>query len=269
MIDKRRHYLLMIDTETANTLQETIVDEVTGEKKIKLDMSNVLMYDCGWAVIDTKGGIYETASYVNTDIFIHERELMQSAYYAEKIPRYIEDIRLGNRKLATTRQIRLAMLDTIEKYNIKEVVAHNARFDYNALNIIERWTTQSLFRYWFPFDKVKIIDTMKMANSVICKMPTYKQFCKENNYLTGSGVPRKTAEILYRFISGNNDFIESHTALEDVMIEAEILWYCYRQHKAMEKYLFDYSDEQTLPLTELQKMINKSIKENPTLRWRG
>ena len=45
MIDKRRHYVLVVDTETANTLTET--DE---NGKARMDMSCVLVYDCGWAV---------------------------------------------------------------------------------------------------------------------------------------------------------------------------------------------------------------------------
>ena len=64
-IDRRRHYVLVVDTETANTIQN-------GNS---LDMSNVLVYDCGWAVVDTKGNIYETASYVNKDIFFDEQDL--------------------------------------------------------------------------------------------------------------------------------------------------------------------------------------------------
>ena len=40
MIDKRRHYVLVVDTETANTLTET--DE---NGKTRMDMSNVLVYD--------------------------------------------------------------------------------------------------------------------------------------------------------------------------------------------------------------------------------
>ena len=54
-IDFRHHYVLVVDTETANTL----VDE-----NGNLDMSNVLMYDCGWAVVDTMGGVYVERSYV-------------------------------------------------------------------------------------------------------------------------------------------------------------------------------------------------------------
>ncbi len=255
-IDKRRHYVLMVDTETANTI-------VTPDGK--MDMSNVLVYDCGWAVVDTKGNLYETASFVNRDIFCYERELMRTAYYAKKIPQYVEDLRNGSRKMASTFEIRQAMLETIAKYGIKEVAAHNARFDYNALNVTQRYATSSKFRYWFPFNSVEIWDTMKMAQDVICKMTTYKKFCEKNGYLTKNGQCKKTAEILYRFISGSDDFEESHTGLEDVLIESEIMWYCYRQHKPMRKALFNSSND--FPkMTVFQMGISKSMKETPVLR---
>lgn len=255
-IDKRKHYVLVLDTETANTIQD-------GDS---LDMSNVLVYDCGWAVVDTKGNIYETASYVNRDIFCEERDLMRTAYYNWKIPRYVEELRAGSRKMASTYEIRKAMLDTIEKWGIKEVAAHNARFDYNALNITQRYTTASRFRYWFPFDSVEIWDTMKMAQDVICKMPTYKAFCQENGYVLKNGACRKTAEILWRFISGNNEFEESHTGLEDVLIEAEIMFYCFRQHKPMRKALFENKKEYP-PMTEFQREFSASLREMPVIRF--
>lgn len=64
---------------------------------------------------------------------------MQSAYYAEKIPRYVEDLRNGSRVMSSTYEMRKTMIDLLEKYGIKEVAAHNSRFDLNALN-----TTQAL-----------------------------------------------------------------------------------------------------------------------------
>lgn len=255
-IDKRRHYVLVVDTETANT--------ITTEDG-KMDMSNVLVYDCGWAVVDTKGNVYEKASYVNRDIFCDERRLMQSAYYANKIPQYVADIKAGTRKMASTYEIRQAMLDTIERYDIKEVAAFNARFDDNALRVTQRYCSSSKWRYWFPFDSVEIWDIMKMAQDVICNMPTYKKFCEEHDYFTATGKPRKTAEILYRFITKNNDFKESHTGLEDVLIEAEIMWYCYRQHKPMRKALYENQREfpESVPF---QRDLMASLKTQPTIR---
>lgn len=228
-IDKRRHYILVVDTETTNTIQ------MDG----KLDMSNVLMYDCGWAVIDTHGNVYETASFVNADIYLHEKELMQSAYYAKKLPQYEKQLASGERKLATTFTIRKAMMETVKRYGIKEICAHNARFDANALNVVQRWTTKSRYRYWFPYNSIEWWDSLKMARSVIGKMPTYKAFCEKNGYKTKNNQCRFTAEVLYRFITKDTSFVESHTALEDVLIEKEIVAYCYRQHKKMQKKLWE------------------------------
>ena len=227
-IDHRHRYGIMLDTETANTLQNDG----------KMDMSCVLPYDFGFAVIDSHGRVYETFSFVNSDIFVHEHELMQSAYYANKIPLYLDGLQTGQRKMANTYEIRKAIMDKIQEYGCTFICAHNARFDVTACNNIQRWTTKSKYRWFFPYG-IEIWDTMKMAQDVICKMPTYRKFCEENDYLTKNGKVRKTAEILYRFISGDNSFKEEHTGLEDVLIEAEILAYCKRQHKKMRKKLFE------------------------------
>ena len=228
-IDYRRHYVLVLDTETANTART---------EDGKLDTSSVLMYDCGWSIVDTKGNVYKEQSFVNRDIFVYERELMNSAYYGWKIPHYVEDLRNGKRKMASTYEIRKAMLADMELYHITEVVAHNARFDRDALDTIQRWTTKSKYRYWFPYG-TEIWDTMKMARDVIHKMPTYRRFCEENGFLTANGRLSATAENLYRFIIKDPTFVESHTGLEDVQIEREIMFYCFRQHKKMRKGLYE------------------------------
>ncbi len=227
-IDRRRHYILVVDTETANTI-------VTEDGR--LDMSNVLVYDCGWQVIDTHGTVYKSQSWVNRDIFVYEKELMKLAYYANKIPIYIQDLQEGKRKMGDFWEIRRALNADMELFGICEVAAHNARFDVSSLNLTRRWVTKSKWRYFFPYG-TEIWDTMKMARSVICKMPTYRKFCEKYGYITKNNRLRVTAEILYRFISKNNDFEESHTGLEDVQIESQILAYCYKQHKKMDKVLY-------------------------------
>ena len=228
-IDRRHTYGIVLDTETANTIQD----------ENGLDMSNVLFYDLGFQLVDSHGRAYgKKFSFVNSDIFTHEVELMQSAYYAKKIPQYRADLASGKRILANTYEIRKALVDIINKYDCKFVCAHNARFDYNSLNNTQRWTTKSRFRYFLPYG-LEWWDTLKMARSVMGKMPTYQRFCTENGYTTKTGKPRFTAEICYRFITKDNTFVESHTGLEDVEIETEILRYCHRQHKAMKKKLWE------------------------------
>ena len=227
-IDRRHIYGICLDTETANT-----IDDETG-----LNMRDVLFYDLGFQVVDSHGRTYgKKFSFVNADIFIHEKELMKSAYYAKKIPQYKADIASGKRTLATTYTIKKIFCQVIKDYDCKFVCAHNAHFDQRALNNTQRWVTKSKYRYFLPKD-LEWWDTLKMARTVMGNMPTYRNFCEENGYLTKNGRLRFTAEICYRFITKDNSFVESHTGLEDVEIETEILRYCHRQHKAMKKKLW-------------------------------
>lgn len=223
-IDKRKKYFMVLDTETCPI--DRTVEGVQPE--------NMLVYDIGYCVVDKKGNVYKKGSYVVSEIFFGEHySKMQSSYYANKIPRYFEDIAKGNRKVKQWHEISFALRETIKEFNIKTIVAHNARFDFKALKNTEKYLdTYSLlpFMTWF--------DSLKMARSVIGKMPTYKKFCLENNYLTKNGQLRFTAEIIYRFITKENDFVESHTGLEDTLIEKEIMAYCFKQHKKMDKLLF-------------------------------
>lgn len=231
VIDKRRVYGIMLDTETANTIVE---------ENGKLEMKYVLPYDIGFAVIDTKGRVYERHSYVIRDIFLDEFSLMRSAYYSDKIPQYIEDLASGKRQLKTAYEVRKIILDLIKLYHCKFVAAHNAFFDYRACNNIQRWTTKSKYRYFFPKD-IEFWDTLKMANDVLGKMPSYNKFCQKHGFMTKHKTPRPqmTAEVIYRFIKQDLTFIESHTGLEDVEIETEIFKYLMRQHKPMRKKLFE------------------------------
>lgn len=229
-IDRRHIYGIMLDTETANTLVE---------EDGRLDTRFSLPYDIGFAIIDSHGRLYETHSFVNADIFLYEKELMKSAYYAKKIPKYWEEIKSGKRVLAKTSTIRNFILAKIREYNIKFVCAHNARFDNVAMNNIVRWTTKSQIRYFFPYN-IEFWDTLRMAREVVAKTPTYRAFCQEHGYMTKHRTPQVqlTAEVLYQYITNNTDFIEEHTGLEDVLIEVEIFKYCRRKHKKMEKRLY-------------------------------
>ena len=228
-IDRRRTYIMMLDTETCNTRTD---------ENGKLDMRDVLVYDKGWEVIDKHGNVYEKKSYIAREIFFGMSDVMTSAYYADKIPKYLEEIAKGDRVVASFYEIRKDFLDTMKRYETNIVCAHNARFDYNALNTTQRYLTKSQYRYYFPYG-TEVWDTLKMARSVVAKTPTYKRFCEENGYMTKNNQVRLTAEILYRYITRDNEFVESHTGLEDVDIERQILAYCFRKHKAMKKALWN------------------------------
>lgn len=210
-------HFLVFDGETCNT---PVIDG-------QLDAKNGQVYDLGGAVIDEFGNEKERFSVVNEDVFFGMPEQMKEAYYAEKIPQYLEDMRMGNHKIVDTWGMYRVVKELCDKYNVQAMVAHNARFDIQTLNATMRYQTKSRKRYFIPYG-VKVIDSLALAKKVFGADPQYIVFCKENGYMTNHKNPRPrfTAEVLWRYISNDNDFIESHTGLKDVEIEKEIFTKC-------------------------------------------
>lgn len=242
-------FFIGVDTETSNSLIS---------ENNKLDLSQSLIYDVGWMVIDSEGTPYLKRSFVVAEIFL-DKELMDTAYFKDKIPQYWEEIKSGKRQLKRFKNIWFQFLKDAKQYNVKHVFAHNAYFDWKALTNTIRYLTGSERRFFFPY-RIEMWDTLKMSKDVLGENEDYTRFCKENNYLTKHSTPknRLTAEILYRFISGDNDFTESHTGLEDVEIEVEIFKYCLATKKDCKKALWENQSAFVFCLTFAPGRLNAS-----------
>lgn len=224
-IDKRKKYFMVLDTETCPIDRE--LEEVTP--------TNMLVYDIGYTITDKKGNVYRTGSYIVSDIFFGEfYTKMQSSYYANKIPKYMEQIANGERVVKTWKQISFILRKVLEEFDINVVVAHNARFDYGVLrntkDYLEEYPMLPYVEWW---------DTLKMARSILKERKSYKRFCEDNNFMTKNNQCRFTAEVIYRYLTNDLEFEESHTGLEDTLIEKDILAFCIKQHKKMDKLLFN------------------------------
>lgn len=212
----RKKYYMVLDTETANSVEEP------------------LPYDIGWAICDRKGNIYEKRSYVCTEVFLDMADVMVSAYYAEKIPNYWDDIKAGKRILTGMWNIRREMIKDMKKYKVSAVCAYNMGFDKRALNNLIRYVSKSWMRWWFPFG-TEYNCIWNMACNAILNRTTYIKFAVKNGLISDANNIFTSAECAYRYITDSIDFVESHTGLEDVEIEVEIMAECFRQHKALKK----------------------------------
>jgi len=213
--------IIVLDTETCNLFPTE-----------KVQPGNNLTYDVGFSLVEpATGNILLRRSYVVREIFFGEIERMKSSYYAEKLPRYYADIAEGKREVRSFFEIMNELSALCKAEKVVAICAHNARFDVDALNTTARYLTGLYSVRALP--NVEIWDSMKMWNAV--KPARYNEFCEENGYMTKHRPPRVrlTAEIIYRFIVGDNDFEESHTALEDVEIETKIVLTCYATHKPL------------------------------------
>lgn len=195
--------VLIIDTETANTIEQP------------------LPYDIGYAIVNIESGnILVKRSFIVAEIFF-DKELMSSAYYADKIPHYFEDIRKGKREVKVICNIRKAIANDMKRYNVNKVGAYNMGFDNRATRNDIRFITASLLKWFFPYG-TEYFDIWNMACSSILNTEKFVRFALDNNLVSEKGNISTSAETTYKFITNNLDFIESHTGLEDVEIETEI-----------------------------------------------
>ena len=125
-----------------------------------------LVYDKGFAVIDDNDLVVESHSYIISNIFDNEPDRMNSAHYKNKIPRYIKGIEEGEHEKVSFLTARKRLFDTCKKYDIKDIYAHNAQFDFNALNFTYNYVTNGRCSNYFP-EEYTIHCTNRMAKKTI------------------------------------------------------------------------------------------------------
>lgn len=213
---RKKEMYLVIDTETANSIEQP------------------LPYDIGYAVCDRYGNIVVERSFLVAEIFLDHKEMMKSAYFAEKIPQYWEDVKKGTREIKSIFNIRKQIKADMKEWNVKKVGAYNMGFDKRALNNLIRYCSKSFIRWFFPFG-TEFFCIWNMACQVVLNSTSYIKFALQNGFVSEKDNIQTSAEVCYRFLKKQVDFVESHTGLEDVRIEVEIMAKCFSTHRKMNK----------------------------------
>lgn len=206
-----RNYIVL-DTEGVDTVKHN-------DGQVHAETS--LFYDLGFIVFD--GNTHEPIekySFINSDVFFNE-SLMQSAYYKDKRKIYFAG--MGTEwQVADTLTIWRTFSDACKRFNVRKVWAYNCSYD-RAITINTIKTMSNGFRSWFLPYGVEWADIWDYAGSTLCKTKKYVRFATENGYFTASGNPSTRAEHVFRYLLGDNSFVEAHTALADCEIEGMIL----------------------------------------------
>lgn len=202
-------------------------------------------YDVGYTIIDTER--WESIvkrSFVVEQVW-HNPMLFTTAYYADKRDGYVERMRARRQVMDKWGYIMRQMCADVRDFEITDAYAYNSGFD------------DGVFRYncdWFktrnPFDNVRIHDIRGYVHQFIAFLPAYQKFCEDCARFTESGNYSTTAENVYQWISTDCEFEEAHTALEDAIIEADILHYCIEHGAELNK---DYKVYQSIPRNVARK----------------
>ena len=180
-------------------------------------------YNIGYVIVNTDNG--ETLvkrDYVVEQVW-HNPMLFITAYYADKRDKYVAAMRSRKATLAKYGYICQAMIRDFIKYDVKGAYAFNSPFDDKVFTYNSDW-----FKCNNPFDNMPIFDIRGYVHQFMID-DNFKAFCDENGYLTETGNYSTTAETVYRYLTGNTEFIEDHTALSDSEIESDILLECIKR----------------------------------------
>lgn len=201
---------IVLDTETAPTVNYN-------DGKAHPETARV--YDLGYVVCDGNGKVLMERSFIITDTFFNDR-LMNSAYYAEKLPQYRTGMGHEWDPVSFSMAWQTFKSD-VKTYGVKTVWAYNARFDETALNATIRAYSNGFAGFFIPYG-VKVKDVWDYA-SCLTGTKKYVKWAFDNGFTTPTGNPSTGAEAVYRYLTKNLDFTERHTALSDAHIELSIM----------------------------------------------
>ena len=249
-IDKRKKYYLILDCETATLPYAAKYNE---EQKKNISIAKPLIYDLGWQVIDRKGKIYKRKSFVISEIF-SVPQIFNTAYYAYKRPIYLERLKKGETVLTDWNTAINELVSDMQ--HVEGVGAYNSMFDFKkAIPFTELYIKMLYSPEFYEWEKMQnelceriahgykkpntkefertvfrfrgkvynLFDVWGLSCEHIMNNTDYKQMCIDNEWKTSSGKYFKTsAETCFRYFSNKIDFEESHTAIDDSIIESEL-----------------------------------------------
>ena len=259
-LDRRRKYYFVLDCETATL---PYAQKYSGEQRKNIAISKPLIYDLGWKIMDSNGNIYRRKSYLISEIF-SVPSIFNTAYYASKRPLYLEKIRKGEISVVSWERATTEMVADIEETT--SVGAYNSMFDYKkAITFTEEYISHLYnedFHEWeakqnraadfiatnnnrankdekinpnvfeFRGKTYPLFDIWALSCENLINNDEYRQFCKDTNRTTASGKYYPTnAEVVYRYLTKDTEFIEAHMAVEDADIECEILARVFKKVK--------------------------------------
>ena len=217
-VDKRKKYIMVLDVETTNN-----------QIGVKNAPNDGLVYDIGFTIADKKGNVYVKRSFAIKEIF-DWKELMDTAYYKNKLPMYFEKLKKGIMEKVSIWEARKRVKSAMEYFGITEVYAYNASFDYTTLNNTVRYISGSGCRWFFPYG-TQVCDIWHIACQVLGTQKTFQW----ENVRNDNGNLITNAERMFAYLSQDFNFEEEHTGLADALVETQILARCLKTHKSINK----------------------------------
>ena len=296
---RKKKLFCVVDTETATL---SFANEIAGddpERKKRIAIAKPLVYDIGWTICDRAGHIHETKQFLIAETFAVP-SVFNTAYYAEKRPIYLDMLKYGDTTIKPWHEVMEIFIADLGR--VDAVGAFNSMFDFKkAIPFTELYINKLYSPDYFQWEErqrnsCKIIadgkakkdrnpdfeedvfrfrgraytlfDLWGLATTHLLDNVAYKNECLQHGLFTASGTFFKSsAESTYKYLVNKYDFEESHTALDDAMIESFILHKIAQKHAITPGikffpfrdlgYTYDFCKRRKVPnMDECKKVYN-------------
>lgn len=203
------------------------------------------IYDFGYQIVSPVGIVLIKRNWLISEIF-ESKTLMEKAHYSKKVKDYLLKLEKGEiEKITFKKAIKQFVADS-KKFKVEIISAYNLAFDMKALNstlkitYYEAFETQWLEKFLHQKNK-KLLCIWNLACETILDTDEYREFAEKNEMVSDKGNYQTNAEVSYKYITNNLNFVESHTALSDVEIETDILIHILENYKGNITYGLQYA----------------------------
>lgn len=187
------------------------------------------VFDLGY-VIATRRNVILERSFLIREVITNPRIMLGAifddhwrAMFGGKIFRhYIPAINDGSERIVSWRDATAQMREDMAAHGVDVLTAYNLDFDKRAMGHTQHFVCEGGKVLDYKPDLLCLWD---FSCSTVCNTPLYHEVARRlgGDWITDANNVRTTAEKVYAFLTGEHDFIESHTALHDAQIETEIL----------------------------------------------
>lgn len=180
-------------------------------------LSKPFCYNIGYVIANTETKTILTQHDIVISEVWNNKMLFSTAYYADKREKYIASMKGRNTQKTKWLDAINIIANDIETYGVQHGYAYNSSFDEGVFDFNADW-----FKTFNPFENVAIHDIRAFACHDFVD-DNYKEWCETYKKFTESENYSTTAETMFGYLMGCDDYVEEHTALADSIIEWAIL----------------------------------------------
>lgn len=220
-------------TLVSDIIQPNFKARTRGEAVAVIDTETATLwgevFDFGMVIVNSKGKEIARYDAIVKEVYDDVKK-MEKAFYFNKVDSFYEpNLRCKRMEKKAWRTICVEVAALCSKHRVSVVSAYNLAFDRRVIA-----ATNKKYNGFSMFPKgTKELCLWKFACTTSLQGVDFEAFAVKHDFVSPAGNLRTNAEVAYKFMTGNINFSESHTALDDALIELDLLKLLMEEHKEL------------------------------------